>query len=62
VGRGPLQKITGCPLSIYSGPREFLYFGAARSSRLLAAQILVNRRLSCLQYVGFLVEVWAGME
>jgi hypothetical protein len=27
VGRGPLQKNTGCPISICSGPRKFLYFG-----------------------------------
>jgi hypothetical protein len=39
-------------ISIYSGPREFLYFGAAGSLRLLAPQTLVTRRLSCLPYVG----------
>ena len=50
-GTGALQKITGCPITIYSGPREFLYFGAARVLSWLRKR-RVNRRLSCVQYVG----------
>jgi hypothetical protein len=38
VGRGPLQKSLNVRFTIYSGSSEFPYFGAARSSRLLAAQ------------------------
>ena len=44
VGRVPLQKITRCPISIYSGPKDFSTLEAAPSR--LVTSLPISRGLS----------------